>query len=112
MHSRAPRRSPHANIGGYLPCTPEYKNFRGSLHIWPPRGASPSTTRESSGTTPNSTQAERARAALMGLVLLSGQRVVRLLFKPYADHVGIIYEGQFVGDEVEGGANGRDVCLK
>jgi hypothetical protein len=40
------------------------------------------------------------------------QRDRRLLFKPYADHVAIVYEGQFAGDEVEGGANGRDVRLE
>lgn len=34
------------------------------------------------------------------------------MFKPYADHVGVVYESQFIGDQVEGGANGRDFRLE
>jgi hypothetical protein len=38
-----------------------------------------------------------------------GWRGGRLLFKPHADHVAIVHEGQLVGDKVEGSANCRDV---
>jgi hypothetical protein len=36
----------------------------------------------------------------------------RLLFKPYAHYMAVVYEREFVRDKVERGANGRDVRLE